>query len=42
MATEADGTAEDDAAMLMLRALVPDDTQRTVGADKNYGTKTLR
>jgi transposase len=39
MATEADGTAERDAAMLMLRDHAPDDLRRTLGADKNYDTK---
>lgn len=39
MATEADGTAERDAAMLMLRDHAHDDRRRTLGADKNYDTK---
>jgi transposase len=40
MATHADGTAEREAAMLMLHTrAVADPRRRTVGADKGYGTR---
>lgn len=38
MATQADGTAERDAALLMMDDHAGDDRRRTVGADKNYDT----
>ena len=42
MATQADGTAERDAAMLMLHARAARPRRRTVGADKAYDTHGLR
>lgn len=39
MATEADGTAERDAALLLMRDHARDATRRTLGADKNYDTQ---